>query len=172
MAATHTYVVTTVTGYLNTATVIGTVDTIPSTKPIAVTVLVSLGDVLAINASGGVAAIEKFIAPLMLSAAINAGLPAPTPAAVTQLPTGTFSLNGITYVISTITAVGDTATITGTVNGTAVTITTSVSGLSATLAISLSALENLVAGPMLAAAVKAGLTPATVAQVPTGTFTL
>lgn len=174
MAATHTYVVTSAVGALSVATVIGTVDTIPTTGPISVTVQVSLGDVLAVNASGGISALETFIAPVMLSAAIKNGLAVPAAVALTQLPTGSFSQNGHTYVVSSVTAVGDAATIVGTVDGTAVTVPGSASQLSAILASTggLTALETFVAGSMLAAAIKSGLVQPVVTQLPTGSFTL
>lgn len=172
MSATHTYVVARATGVNGIATIVGTVDNIPSTGPISVTIQISLGDVLAVNGSGGLPALEKFVAPLMLSAAVAAGLSAPTPVAVTQLPTGTFTQGGHTYVVSSVTGAGDVATIVGSVDGTAVTITSSVSELSAFLAQGLVQLENYVASLMLPAAINVGLPPPTVTQLPTGTFVL
>ncbi len=173
MSSTHAYVISSATGFNNVATVVGTVDNIPSTGPVAVTVQVSLGDVLVINANGGISALKAFIAPVMLSAAVKAGLSIPAAVAVTQLPTGTFSLGGYTYIVSSVTAVGDVATVVGSVNGTAVSIPASVSGLSALLAAKgVPGLESFVAPQMLAAAVTVGFVPANVTQLPTGAFTL
>lgn len=169
--ATHTYVTQSAVGYLNVATVTGTVDTIPPTGVIPVVVMCSLGDILAIQANGGNAGLEAFITPLMLSAAILKGLPVPAPATLTQIANGSFTVNGVTYVISSATAIGDVATIVGTVNGFATTITLSASSMSATLAVSLAALQGVIAGQMLTAAVKAGFSQSTVTQLQTGTFT-
>jgi hypothetical protein len=172
MSVTHTYVVSSATGLGGVATITGTVDNIPSTGPIPVTIQISLGDVLAINGSGGLAALEAFVAPLMLKAAIAAGLSVPAPVPIAQLPTGTFTQGGHTYTVSSVTGIGDVATIVGSVDGTAITVTSSVSELSAFLAQGLLQLENYAASLMLPAAVKAGLAPPTVTQLPTGTFVL
>jgi len=130
----------------------------------------SLGDILAIAANGGNPALEAFITPLLLSAAIKNGLSVPAAATLTQITAGSFSVGGVTYVISSATAVGDVATIVGTVNGTAVTITMSASSMSATLAVSLTALQGVIAGQMLQVAVKAGFSQSAVTQLQTGTF--
>jgi hypothetical protein len=171
MAATHTYVITSATAQNGVATIVGTVDTIPSTGVIPVTLQASLGDILSIYASGGVPAQEAFISPLIISAAVKLGLPVPAPVALTQISAGSFSINGITYVISSATAIGDLATIVGTVNGAAVTINMSPSNMSVALAVSLATLQANIAAQMLRVAISTGFTTFAVTQLGTGTFT-
>ena len=94
MSATHTYVVTSALAIGDTATIIGTVDTIPSTGPVPVTVTMWVS---AINAAKAIslAALEALVAPVMLAAAQNAapvGSPLAPQLVATQLPTGTFTL--------------------------------------------------------------------------------
>jgi hypothetical protein len=91
MAATHTYVVSSASAVGDVATIIGTVDTVPSTGPIAVQINMNYSALTQANASGGLTAVKNLVAPQMLQAALAAGLPAPAPPTVTQLPTGTFT---------------------------------------------------------------------------------
>lgn len=90
-STTHTYVVTTATAVQGIATIIGTVDSIPSTGAIPVTVTINLADLVYANSTGGIAAVKNLVAPVMLQVAITNGLPLPVAAAVVQLPTGTFT---------------------------------------------------------------------------------
>jgi hypothetical protein len=90
-SATHVYVVSTATAIGDVATISGTVDTVPSTGPIPVTITMNLSALIQANTQGGIAAVKNLVAPQMLAAAIANGLPAVAPAAVTQLPTGTFT---------------------------------------------------------------------------------
>lgn len=71
-----------------------------------------------------------------------------------------------TYVVTENTALGDTATLVGTVDGIAVTITYN---LSAIAGLTLAQAKNFIAPIMLNAAIPPA--PATVSQLPTGTFT-
>lgn len=173
MSLTHNYVVSSAVSFLDQATIIGTVDSIPSTGPIAVTIIVSTSTLLQIIAKGGIAAAESYVGPLMLSAAIANGLPIPASATFTALPTGTFSQGGHTYVVSTVTNVGDVLTITGTVDGQATTIKSSASQLvQINNQSGVVALENHVAPIMLEAAYAAGLVKPTITQLPTGSFSM
>jgi hypothetical protein len=90
-STTHVYVVSSATAVGDVATIIGTVDTVPSSGPIAVTITMSLSALTQANSSGGITAVKNLVAPQMLQAALANGLPALAPAAVTQLPTGTFT---------------------------------------------------------------------------------
>ena len=92
MAATHTYVVTQATAVGDVATITGTVDSIPSTGPISVSITMNYSAIKQAQAVS-IATLEALVAPNMLAAAIQNGLPNPTPpATVTQLPAGTFTL--------------------------------------------------------------------------------
>lgn len=91
MAATHTYVVSNAYAVGDVATIVGTVDTVPSTGPIAVQIEMNLSAITQANTSGGITAVKNLVAPQMLAAAIASGLPNPNQAIVTQLPTGTFT---------------------------------------------------------------------------------
>jgi hypothetical protein len=90
-SATHVYVVSQATAVGDVATIIGTVDTVPSSGPIAVTIQMNLSAIVQANTSGGITAVKNLVAPQMLAAAIGAGLPAVAAPSVTQLPTGTFT---------------------------------------------------------------------------------
>ena len=90
--ATHTYVVTSATAVGDVATIVGTVDNVPTTGPIAVSITMNLSAIQQANASGGLAAVKSLVAPQLLAAAIANGLPTAAPPNVTQLPTGTFTL--------------------------------------------------------------------------------
>ena len=182
MAATHTYVAASVTTVQGITTIVGTVDTIPSTGPIPVTVQASYNEVIAVYTSS-IPLIELYVAALMVQTAITAisvvppaisppTLPVPTPVTLSQVPTGTFSVNGNTYVISSVTYVGNTATITGTVNGTAVTTLMAVTRLLYLYTFGTIVLNGVIATQMLQTAYAAGLAPTTVTQFPGGTFTL
>lgn len=94
MAATHTYVVTSATAVGDVATVVGTVDTIPTSgAPIPVTVTLWMSAINAAKTANGLAGMEALVAPIMLAAAQSTpGSPIAPPPTVTQLPTGTFSL--------------------------------------------------------------------------------
>lgn len=94
MAATHQYVVTNATAVGDVATVVGTVDTIPTSgSPIPVTITLWMSAINAAKTANGLAGMEALAGPVMLAAAQaipNSPIaPAPT---VTQLPTGTFTL--------------------------------------------------------------------------------
>jgi hypothetical protein len=92
MAATHTYDVTTASYVGDVCTIVGTVDTIPSTGPIAVTVVLNYSAVTQAWAIS-VANVEALVGRAMLNAAVANGLPNPNPpATATQLPTGSFTL--------------------------------------------------------------------------------
>lgn len=72
--------------------IVGTVDTNPSTGPVAVSINVPFSALAAVFVNGGgAAAVEAYIAPLMLGVAIANGLKE-TATVVTQLPTGSFTL--------------------------------------------------------------------------------
>jgi len=172
MAATHTYIVSSATSFDNLVTVVGTVDTIPSTGAVAIKIQFNLNDFVLLNASGGISSVESYAGALMLQAAIDAGLSTPEATTLSQIPTGTFSLNGHTYVVSSATSIGNTATVTGTVDGISVTVNMKTSYLLLTAINGVGALESLVSQPMLLAANIAGLAQATVTQLPNGTFTL
>jgi hypothetical protein len=91
MAATHTYVVTSATAVGDIATIIGTVDNIPSTGPVAFNIQMNYSAIKQALAISN-AAVEALVAPQMLAAALNNGLVNFTPPAqLTQLPTGTFT---------------------------------------------------------------------------------
>lgn len=93
-STTHTYVVTSATAVGDVATIVGTVDTVPSSAPlgpVAVSIQMNLSALVEANSSGGITAVKNLVAPQMLAAAIANGLPAVAPAAITQLPTGTFT---------------------------------------------------------------------------------
>lgn len=90
-SATHVYVVSTATAIGDVATISGTVDTIPSSGPVAVTITMNLSALIQANTSGGITAVKNLVAPQMLAASIVNGLPAVPPPNVTQLPTGTFT---------------------------------------------------------------------------------
>jgi hypothetical protein len=98
MAATHTYVVTQATAVNDVATIVGTVDTIPTSgHPVPVTVTMWLSAIVdAKNVS--MASLEALVGPVMLAAAQTTSgegitpLPPPAPATISQLPTGTFTL--------------------------------------------------------------------------------
>jgi hypothetical protein len=93
MAATHTYVVSSATAVGDNTTITGTVDNIPTTGPIAVTIYMSLSALTQEKTSGGIAGVEALVGTQMLQAANNNGLVNPNPPAqITQLPTGTFTL--------------------------------------------------------------------------------
>jgi hypothetical protein len=92
MAATHTYVVSSATAVGDTATIIGTVDNIPSTGPVAINIQMNYSAIKQAQAVS-IAALEALVGPQMLQAATANGLVNPTPPAqITQLPTGTFTL--------------------------------------------------------------------------------
>jgi hypothetical protein len=65
-SSTHAYVVSSATAVGDVATIIGTVDTVPSIGPIAITIQMNLSALTQANTQGGITA-------------------------VTQLPTGTFT---------------------------------------------------------------------------------
>jgi hypothetical protein len=90
-SATHVYVVSQATAVGDVATIVGTVDTVPSSGPVAVQIQMNLSAITQANTSGGITAVKNLVAPQMLSAALAAGLPAVAAASVTQLPTGTFT---------------------------------------------------------------------------------
>jgi hypothetical protein len=90
-SATHVYVVSQATAIGDVATIVGTVDTVPSSGPVPVTVQLSLSAILQANTANGITAVKNLVAPVMLAAALGAGLPALANTAVTQLPTGTFT---------------------------------------------------------------------------------
>jgi len=92
MAATHTYVVSSASAVGDVATIIGTVDNIPSTGPVPVSIIMNLSAIQQANTQGGIAAVKALVAPQLLAAAIANGLPTGPPPVVTQLPTGTFTL--------------------------------------------------------------------------------
>ena len=183
MAATHTFVITSVTTAQNIATIVGSVDTIPSTGVIPVTCTTNYGDLIAVYTSGGLSLLETYTAALMVQAAITPlavippavappTLPVPAATTLAQFPGGTFSLNGNTYVTSPASIVGNTTTFTGTVNGTAVAVTVPLTRLLYTYTLGIPVFESVVAQQMLQAAYAAGLVQTTVTQLPTGTFTL
>lgn len=87
----HVYVVTSAVAVGDVATIVGTVDTVPSTGPIPVTVIMNLSALEQANTSGGLTAVKNLVAPAMLTAAIANGLPNPNQATITQLPTGSFT---------------------------------------------------------------------------------
>jgi hypothetical protein len=92
MAATHTYVVTAATAVGDIATIIGTVDNIPSTGPVTINIQMNYSAIKQAQAIS-MAALESLVGPQMLQAAQANGLTNPTPPAqITQLPTGTFTL--------------------------------------------------------------------------------
>lgn len=87
----HTFVVSQATAVGDVATIVGTVDNVPTAGPVAVTIQMNTSALVQANGSGGLAAVKALVAPQMLAAAIAAGLPTAAPATVTQLPTGTFT---------------------------------------------------------------------------------
>jgi hypothetical protein len=89
--ATHTYVVSSATAVGDIATIVATVDNVPTTGPIPVTITMNLSAIIQANTQGGIAAVKNLVAPQLLAAAIANGLPTAAPPAVTQLPTGTFT---------------------------------------------------------------------------------
>lgn len=91
MSATHLYVVSSATAVGDVATITGTVDSVPTTGPIPVTITMNLSAITAANTQGGITAIKNLVAPQMLAAAINGGLPTTAPPVITQLPTGSFT---------------------------------------------------------------------------------
>jgi hypothetical protein len=95
MAATHTYVVTSATALGDVVTIVGTVDTIPTSgSPVPVTITMWLSAIVAAQ-KVSIAALDALVAPILLAAARAANPVAVPPAAtatVTQLPTGTFTL--------------------------------------------------------------------------------
>jgi hypothetical protein len=83
MAATHTYIISSVTESGDVLTVTGTVDTIPSTGPVPVTVNLWVSAASAHLASA--ISFQSYIAPYMLAQAF------PTPPTTQPTLVGTFS---------------------------------------------------------------------------------
>ena len=183
--STNAYVITSSTVNGNTATIVGTVDTIPSTGPIPVTVQCNYADLQAIYASGGSFLVETFVGALMVQAAITPNpltpkapvLSTPNATTLSQVPTGTFISNGISHNISTVTYIGDVTRIIGVVGPNAIGGTNVVTQMRTSRLIYLStlgvaALQAAIAAQMLQDAYVAGLAQPIVTQVPTGTFSL
>ena len=91
MSTTHTYVVSSATAVGDIVTIVGTVDSVPTTGPIAVSIMMNLSAIVAANTQGGITAVKNLVAPNLLAAAQELGLPQAAPPVVTQLPTGTFT---------------------------------------------------------------------------------
>lgn len=73
----HQYKIDRATSLNGVVMIIGSVNTIPPSKPVQVIVETDLATLQTASTSGGLAAVEAVVAPLMLAAAVLNGLPNP-----------------------------------------------------------------------------------------------